>query len=60
MMSILKPAGLRLRSRGRIKPHQELGALCLDEQLPVVRHRLCQAGVRLAMVLNEAFAEEQR
>jgi hypothetical protein len=40
---------------GRIKPGQKLGALYLDEQLPVVRHRLYQAGARLAMVLNECF-----
>jgi hypothetical protein len=45
---------------GRIKPGQKLGALYFDEQLPVLRHRLYQAGVRLAMVLNEAFAEDQR
>jgi hypothetical protein len=31
------------------------GALYFDEQLLVVRHRLYQAGVRLAMVLNECF-----
>jgi hypothetical protein len=40
---------------GRIKPGQKLGALYFDERLPVVRHRLYQAGVRLANVLNEAF-----
>jgi len=29
-----------------------------DGDLPIVRRRLCRAGLRLAMVLNEAFAEK--
>ena len=45
---------------GRIKPGQKLGALYFDEQLPVVRHRLYQAGARLAKVLNECFADYPR
>jgi hypothetical protein len=49
------PAAGPPQTGGRIKPGQKLGALYFDEQLPVVRHRLYQAGVRLAMVLNECF-----
>jgi hypothetical protein len=41
----------------RIKSGQKLSREYFDAQLPVVRRRLCQAGLRLAMVLNEAFAE---
>ena len=39
----------------RIKSGQKLGNEYYDKHLPVVRVRLCQAGVRLAMLLNEAF-----
>jgi hypothetical protein len=42
----------------RIKSGQKLGAEYQAEHLPVVRVRLCQAGVRLAMVLNEAFSND--
>jgi hypothetical protein len=35
-----------------------LGKEYYEKQLPVVRQRLCQAGLRLAMILNEAFAEK--
>ncbi len=41
----------------RLRPGQKLGDRYLDENLPVVRQRLYRAGVRLAHVLNEAFAE---
>ncbi len=39
----------------RIKPGQKLSREYFDKHLPVVRRRLCQAGLRLAMVLNEAW-----
>jgi S1/P1 Nuclease len=39
----------------RMKSGQKLGDEYLARQLPVVRRRLCQAGVRLAWVLNEAL-----
>jgi hypothetical protein len=39
----------------RIKSGQKLGREYYDANLPVARRRLCQAGLRLAMVLNEAF-----
>jgi hypothetical protein len=39
----------------RLKPGQKLGDAYLNANLPVVRERLYQAGVRLAMVLNEAL-----
>ena len=42
----------------RLKPGQKLGDAYLEANLPVVRRRLYQAGVRLAMVLNEAFPSE--
>ena len=41
----------------RLKPGTKLADVYQDKSLPVVRRRLCQAGLRLAMVLNEAFAE---
>ena len=41
----------------RLKSGQKLGDAYLDANLPVVRRRLYQGGVRLAMVLNEAFAD---
>ena len=37
----------------RIKPGTKLGAAYQDANLPVVKRRLYQAGVGLAMVLNE-------
>ena len=40
-----------------LKSGQKLGDAYRRANLPVVRQRLYQAGVRLAMVLNEAFAE---
>ena len=39
----------------RLKPGQKLGDAYLQANLPVVRRRLYQGGVRLAMVLNEVF-----
>ena len=42
----------------RLKSGQKLGDAYLEANLPVVRQRLYQGGVRLAMVLNEAFAEK--
>jgi hypothetical protein len=41
----------------RLKPGQMLGDAYLEANLPVVRSRLFEAGVRLAWVLNEAFPE---
>jgi hypothetical protein len=41
----------------RLKSGQKLGKEYFDKHLPVVRQRLCQAALRLAMVLNEAFPE---
>jgi hypothetical protein len=41
----------------RLKSGQKLGDEYQAKHLPVVRRRLCQAGLRLAMVLNEAFAD---
>jgi nuclease S1 len=42
----------------RLKPGQKLADAYLEANLPVARRRLYQAGVRLAMVLNEAFPAE--
>ncbi len=42
----------------RLKPGQKLAGAYLEANLPVVRRRLYQAGVRLAWVLNEAFPAE--
>ena len=42
----------------RLKPGQKLGDAYLNANLPVVRRRLYQGGVRLAMVLSEAFPEK--
>jgi hypothetical protein len=42
----------------RIKSGTKLGEAYLANNLPVVRQRLCQAGLRLAMVLNAAFSEK--
>jgi nuclease S1 len=41
----------------RLKPGQKLAYVYQDKSLPVIRQRLSQAGVRLAMVLNECFAD---
>jgi len=41
----------------RLKPGQKLADAYLEANLPVVRRRLFEGGIRLAMVLNEAFAE---
>ena len=43
----------------RIKPGQKLADSYQEANLPVVRRRLYQAGVRLALVLNEAFPESR-
>jgi nuclease S1 len=42
----------------RIRPGTKLGEPYLAKNLPVARRRLYQGGVRLAMVLNEVFAED--
>jgi hypothetical protein len=41
----------------RLKPGQKLSDAYLEANLPVVRRRLYQGGVRLTMVLNQAFPE---
>jgi hypothetical protein len=41
----------------RLKSGLKQSDAYLNSNLPVVRQRLYQAGVRLAMVLNEAFAD---
>jgi nuclease S1 len=41
----------------RLKPGQKLSDAYLEANLPVVRRRLHQSGIRLAMVLNEVFSE---
>ena len=41
----------------RIKPGTKLGDAYQEGNLPVVKQRLYQAGVRLAWVLNEVFRE---
>jgi nuclease S1 len=42
----------------RLKSGQKLGDEYHAKYLPVVRRRLCQAALRLAMVLNEAWPEK--
>ena len=42
----------------RLKPGVKLGDAYYNANLPVARQRLAQAGLRLAWVLNEAFAEK--
>jgi len=42
----------------RLKPGQKLADVYQDKSLPVIRRRLSQAGLRLAMVLNEAFGTD--
>jgi len=44
----------------RLKSGQKLSDAYVNTSLPVVRRRLYQAGVRLAMVLNETFSEPGR
>ena len=39
----------------RLKSGQKLGDAYLEANLPVVRRQLYQGGVRLAIVLNDAF-----
>jgi nuclease S1 len=43
----------------RMKSGQKLGDSYVKANLPVVRQRLYRGSVRLAMILNEAFAAEQ-
>jgi nuclease S1 len=43
----------------RLKSGQKLGEAYLQANLPVVRKRLYQGSVRLALVLNEAFGAEE-
>jgi hypothetical protein len=43
----------------RLKSGQKLGSEYVAANLPVARRRLCQAGVRLAMVMNEALGQEK-
>jgi hypothetical protein len=42
----------------RLKPVQKLRDAYLEANLPVVRRRLYQGGVRLAMVVNAAFSAD--
>ena len=42
----------------RLKSGQKLGDAYLNTHLPVVRKRLYQASIRLALVLNEVFPEQ--
>jgi hypothetical protein len=41
----------------RLKPGEKLAKAYFDANLPVVRRRLYQGGIRLAMVLTEALSE---
>ena len=43
----------------RLKAGQKLGDAYLNIHLPVVRKRLYQASIRLALVLNEVFPEQR-
>jgi hypothetical protein len=43
----------------RIKSGHKLADAYLNANVPVVRRRLYQAGMRLAMALNEAFPEQR-
>jgi len=47
-------------TNARITSGQKLSREYYDAHLPVVRRRLCQAGLRFAMVLNEVWAENHR
>ena len=49
-----------LETGKRIKPGQKLVDSYQVANFPVVRRRIYQGGVRLAMVLNEAFSEKQQ
>jgi hypothetical protein len=42
----------------RLKSGQKLADVYLNIHLPVVRRRLYQASIRLALVLNEVFPED--
>ncbi len=42
----------------RLRPGQKLGEQYHEQNIPVVRQRLYQAGVRLAWVLNDAHVEK--
>jgi hypothetical protein len=42
----------------RIKPGQKLSDVYLNANLPTVRRRIYQGGIRLARVLNEAFPDD--
>ena len=39
----------------RIKPGAKLGLEYHNKNIPVVKERMCRAGIRLAKVLNECF-----
>jgi hypothetical protein len=41
-----------------LKPGTKLADAYHEKSLPVVRRRLCQAGIRLAWIINEAFPEK--
>jgi hypothetical protein len=49
--------GFQQFSPKKVTVGQKLGKEDFDKHLRVVRRRMCQAGLRLAMVLNEAFAD---
>ena len=58
-----EPAGGRVAYKDpatgrKIKPGTKLGEPYQVANLPVARRRVYQGGVRLAMVLNEVFADE--
>ncbi len=56
---ILAKAAYQVPDTGkRLKSGQMLGDLYLNTHLPVVRKRLYQAGLRLALVLNQTFPED--
>ena len=57
MPSNNKSAAIQVNEQ-RIKPGAKLAGDHEEKSLPVVRRRLYLAGVRLADVLNEAFANE--
>jgi hypothetical protein len=40
----------------RLKSCQKLGEEYMEIHLPIVRRRMCQSGLRLSWVLNEAFS----
>ena len=53
-----RPAYQEPMSGKRIKSGEKLSDAYQEASLPVVRRRRYQAGVSLAMVLNEAFPEK--